>query len=34
MLQALRLKLQQDEEDIKVTTSPVRIVSRAVPPPE
>ena len=34
MLQALRLKLQQDEEDIKVTTSPFRIVSRAVPPPE
>ena len=34
MLQALRNKLQQDEKDMKLVTSPVQILSRAVPPPE
>ena len=31
MLQTLRIKLEQDEMDLKVHDSPVRIISRAVP---
>jgi capsular polysaccharide biosynthesis protein len=34
LLIALKQKLEQDEKDIRLYTSPVQIVSRATPPPE